>query len=217
MAPSILLYQWSLKPFGRVGWLACFVFLACAALRLARFNVQISSIEKKYFQGLPSPIAAGIVATSVTAAAEAGVSAVRNPFVLAMAILIGLVMVSNFRYHSFKEMDLRQRKPFFVLIVGVCLLVFIATKPEVHLFIAFLSYALLGAVFGILAPARKKITQVIIAERQSFRQVHVSDSGKASHGELGANQLPVDIDDRGGEDSGDKDNGNGNGDDDKRG
>src|SRR5471030_2470512 len=86
VAPAILLYQWALKPFDRLGWLACFLFLACGALRLARFNVQVASIEKKYFQGLPIPMAAGIVATSVMAADHAGINPQKNIFALAMTI-----------------------------------------------------------------------------------------------------------------------------------
>ena len=164
VAPAILLYLWALRPFERYGWLACFVYMACGALRLARFNVQSTSIEKKYFQGLPIPMAAGIVATSVVAANEAGISAEHNVWALGMAILLGFVMVSSFRYRSFKDMDFKQRKPFFSLIIGLVVLVFIAIKPEVNLFIAFITYAVLGAVFGILSPARKKLSKVIIAE-----------------------------------------------------
>jgi CDP-diacylglycerol--serine O-phosphatidyltransferase len=164
VAPAILLYLWALKPFDRIGWLASFMFMACGALRLARFNVQAASIEKRYFQGLPIPMAAGIVATSVTAATAAGVDPHRNVFILLMTFLLGFVMVSTFRYRSFKELDFKQRKPFFTLIIGLCIFIFIAMKPEVHLFIAFITYAVLGAVLGILSPARKKLTQVIIAE-----------------------------------------------------
>jgi CDP-diacylglycerol---serine O-phosphatidyltransferase len=166
VAPAILLYLWALKPFDRIGWLACFLFMACGALRLARFNVQATSVEKKYFQGLPIPMAAGIVATSVTAFTQTGWDPQRSPVILAITVLLGFVMVSTFRYRSFKELDFKQRKPFFVLIIGLCVLVFIASNPEVNLFIAFTTYAVLGAVFGIVSPARKKITQVIVADRQ---------------------------------------------------
>jgi CDP-diacylglycerol--serine O-phosphatidyltransferase len=164
VAPAILLYLWALKPFDRIGWLASFMFMACGALRLARFNVQAASIEKKYFQGLPIPMAAGIVATSVTAMNTDHIDPQKNIYILAMTLLLSFVMVSNFRYRSFKELDLKQRKPFFALIIGLCIFIFIAIKPEVHLFIAFISYAVLGAVMGLLSPARKKLTQVIIAE-----------------------------------------------------
>src|SRR5437764_1134566 len=80
-----------------------------------------------------------------------------NYFVLAMALLLAFVMVSTFRYRSFKDMDFRQRKPFSILIIGLVILVFIAIKPEVHLFIAFITYAVLGAILGIISPARKKL------------------------------------------------------------
>ena len=165
VAPALLLYQWALKPFDRVGWLVCFLFMACGALRLARFNVQVANVEKKYFQGLPIPMAAGIVATSVPAFMEMGIDPVRNRLILAMTTLLAFVMVSNFRYRSFKDLDFRERKPFGTLIVGLCVLVFIAYRPEVNLFIAFITYAVLGAVMGILSPARRKISQVIVAER----------------------------------------------------
>ncbi len=164
VAPAFLLYLWALKPFGRIGWLTSFMFMACGALRLARFNVQAASIEKKYFQGLPIPMAAGIVATSVTAMTSAQMDPQKNVFILAMTLLLSFVMVSNFRYRSFKEFDLKHRKPFFALILGLCIFIFIAVKPEVNLFIAFITYAVLGAVVGLLSPARKKLTQVIIAE-----------------------------------------------------
>jgi CDP-diacylglycerol--serine O-phosphatidyltransferase len=180
VAPAFLMYLWALKPFERIGYLAAFLYMACAALRLARFNVQAASIEKKYFQGLPSPMAAGIVATSVTAAYATGFDPFGNVYAMAMTVLLGFVMVSTFRYRSFKELDFRQRKPFFVLIIGLCVLIFIAIKPEVHLFIAFITYAVLGAVLGVLSPARRKITQVIVAEsaRRHGQQEAVVDGPK---------------------------------------
>lgn len=161
VAPAILLYLWALQPFERLGWLASFMFMACGALRLARFNVQANNVEKKYFQGLPIPMAAGIVATSVPAATHAGIDPQKNVYILAMTALLGFVMVSSFRYRSFKELDLRDRKPFFGLIIGLCVMVFIALKPEVNLFIAFITYAILGAIMGVLSPARKRISKAM--------------------------------------------------------
>ena len=163
VAPALLLYLWALQPFDRIGWLASFMFMACGALRLARFNVQVGIIEKKYFQGLPIPMAAGIVATSVMAAKATGVNPEKNIYALGMTLLLAFVMVSTFRYRSFKELDFKHRKPFFTLVVGLCVLVFIAIRPEVHLFIAFISYATLGAVLGLLSSSKKRITQVIVA------------------------------------------------------
>lgn len=149
MAPAILLYQWGLQPFGRLGWLACFLYCTCGALRLARFNVQANVVEKNYFQGLPIPMAAGIVASSVLAFHDMGWDAFGNRWLLMMTVLLAIVMVSNFRYRSFKDLDLKERMPFRFLILGVCLLFIVALWPEVMLFVLFLSYAVLGAVFGV--------------------------------------------------------------------
>ncbi len=150
VAPGLLLFLWALEPFGRLGWLAAFFYVACGALRLARFNVQGDIVEKAYFQGLPIPMAAGIVASAVLAFEDVGLDATRSPIILAMALLLGFVMVSSFRYRSFKDLDLKQRQPFTYLVVGVFIFAVIAIRPEVMLFVLFLTYALLGAIFGIL-------------------------------------------------------------------
>ena len=149
VAPAIVLYQWALQPFGRLGWIACFLFTACGALRLARFNVQQGVVEKAYFQGLPIPMAAGIVSSSILAFHDLQLESSGSAGLLAMTILLAFVMVSTFRYRSFKDLDLKERLPFRYLILGVSLLVVIALWPEVMLFALFLGYATLGAVFGV--------------------------------------------------------------------
>lgn len=156
VAPGILLYMWALQPFGRLGWIACFIFVACGALRLARFNVQATVIEKAYFQGLPIPMAAGIVASSVLALNDLGMDATGNAGILAMTFLLGFVMVSTFRYRSFKDLDLKERLPFRYLIFGVIIIAIVAYRPEVNLFVLFLTYAVLGAVFGVLNFGKNK-------------------------------------------------------------
>ena len=156
MAPALLLYMWALQPFGRLGWLACFMYVTCGALRLARFNVQAHVIEKAFFQGLPIPMAAGIVASSVLAFNDLQLESVGNVGLLAMTFLLAIVMVSNFRYRSFKDLDLKERLPFRYLVAGVVLIAVVAYRPEVNLFILFLTYAVLGAVFGILKFGKNK-------------------------------------------------------------
>lgn len=155
VAPGVLLYLWSLSPFGRLGWIVCFLFVACGALRLARFNVQVEIVEKNYFQGLPIPMAAGIVASSYLAFEELQWEALGHPILLAMTALLAFVMVSNFRYRSFKDFDLKERMPFRYLIFGLLVLVVVALQPEVMLFVLFMSYAALGALFGILKLGKK--------------------------------------------------------------
>ncbi len=149
LAPGLLLFLWSLQPFGRLGWLASFFYVSCGALRLARFNVQSEKVGKAYFQGLPIPMAAGIVASAVLAFEDLEMDAARSWILLTMTFLLGFVMVSNFRYRSFKDIDLKRRLPFRFLVAGVFLLAVVAIRPETTLFLLFLSYAILGAVFGI--------------------------------------------------------------------
>lgn len=157
VAPAILLFMWTLYPYGRLGWLAAFLFVACGALRLARFNVQANVIEKAYFQGLPTPMAAGIVASAVMAVRDLEIDPLENPFLLGMTFLLAFVMVSTFRYRSFKDLDLKERLPFRYLIIGVSILFLVAIRPEVNLFVLFMSYAVLGALFGILRMGKRRI------------------------------------------------------------
>ncbi len=165
VAPALLLFQWSLEPFGRVGWVACFLYVACGALRLARFNVQVGVVEKSYFQGLPIPMAAGIVASSVLAFSDLQWDATGSRLLLFMTILLAFVMVSTFRYRSFKDLDLKERMPFQYLILGVGVIVVVALHPEVMLFVLFMTYAVLGAVFGVfrLGKSVKKIRRSVYA------------------------------------------------------
>jgi len=168
VAPGIMLFQWALNPFGRLGWVACFLYVTCGALRLARFNVQANVVEKNYFQGLPIPMAAGIVASSILAFQDLELEALGNVGLLVMTILLALVMVSNFRYRSFKDLDLKERLPFRYLILGVGVIVVVALRPEVMLFVLFFSYALLGAVFGVFKLGKnvRKIRPSVYAPAQ---------------------------------------------------
>jgi CDP-diacylglycerol---serine O-phosphatidyltransferase len=149
VAPSVLLFLWALQPLGRVGWLAAFLYTACGALRLARFNVQANIVEKAYFQGLPIPMAAGIVASSVLAFTDLELEPKANFGLLAMTVLLAVVMVSTFRYRSFKDIDLKHRLPFHYIVVGLAVIILVAYRPEVMLFVLFMGYAVLGAVVGI--------------------------------------------------------------------
>lgn len=173
MAPGVLLFLWALQPFGRLGWVASFLFVACGALRLARFNVQANVVEKNYFQGLPIPMAAGIVASSVLAFQDLELEPLGNFGLLIMTILLAFVMVSNFRFRSFKDLDLKERLPFRYLILGVALLVVVALRPEVMLFVLFMAYAALGTIFGVFKLGKniRKIKPSVYAPAQ----VHESD------------------------------------------
>jgi CDP-diacylglycerol--serine O-phosphatidyltransferase len=158
VAPALLMYMWALQPYGRLGIMASFLFIACGALRLARFNVQVDVVEKNYFQGLPIPMAAGIVTSSFLAFDDLGWTpdAWRGQMLFAMVVLMAFVMVSNFRYRSFKDLDFKERKAFKYLVAGLVVLVVVAIYPERMLFVLFLTYGTLGAVFGILQLGKKR-------------------------------------------------------------
>lgn len=156
-APAMLMYLWALQPYGRLGMMACFLFVACGALRLARFNVQVDVVEKNYFQGLPIPMAAGILTSAYLAFNDQGWTPDRwRVLLFAMVVLMAFVMVSNFRYRSFKDLDLKERKAFKYLVAALVVLVVVAMYPEVMLFVLFLTYGTLGAVFGVLQLGKRR-------------------------------------------------------------
>lgn len=146
VAPGILAYRWALEPWGTWGWLAASLFVACGALRLARFNVQVALVEKRSFVGLPIPAAADMVAATVMLYYFFGGQGATSKHIVLLLMVYGLalLMVSNVRYASFKDIDLRTRAPFFAL-VGVMLVVTIAVaQPQLLLFLAMITYVSSG-------------------------------------------------------------------------
>jgi len=181
LAPGVLLFLWSLQPFGRIGWLASFFYVACGALRLARFNVQKAVLNKGYFQGLPIPMAAGIVASSVLAFTDLEYEPSHSMLLLGITFLLGFVMVSSFPYRSFKDLDLRQRLPFHYLVLGVAIIAIIAIRPEVMLFVTFMIYALLGAIFGILGIGKPAQLLSEEAALEQHAEDEESENGYSEH------------------------------------
>jgi CDP-diacylglycerol---serine O-phosphatidyltransferase len=150
LAPSLVIYQWVLIDMGKLGWLAAFVYTAGAALRLARFNTQLTTADKHFFTGLPSPAAAALVAGLVWVLHEAAlVPADARWIAFAVTFIAGLLMVSNLRYHSFKQIDRRGRVPFFVLVAIMLAIVFISLSPPQILFFGFSLYAISGVVMTL--------------------------------------------------------------------
>jgi len=158
LAPALVAYVWGLTNMGKLGWLAAFVYTAAAALRLARFNTQLTSADKRYFQGLPSPAAAAIVAGMVWVGTSYGLQGtpVMIPAFL-LTILAGVLMVSNIRYHSFKQLDLKGKIPFVTLLVIVLIFVFISIDPPQVLFALFLLYALSGPTLTLVQLRKKRL------------------------------------------------------------
>ena len=155
VAPAILMYSWSLNDLGRIGLAACFVYTACAAFRLARFNVQIGVVDKRYFIGVASPLAAIMIISLVWVgrdfpeifdlkdAAVQGINAV-------IIIAVGLLMISNIKYYSFKTVD-RKRVPFFVLPIAVFILAAMTYNIPVGILVISIIYALSGFVTTFMA------------------------------------------------------------------
>ncbi len=160
MAPALVMYHWALLSMkldgataGKLGWLAAFLYAACAALRLARFNSQVGQVDKRWFIGLASPAAAGLMASFVWTCHEFGWSgqALRYP-ALALTVVAGLLMVSRIRYHSFKGSGTgpkADRVPFVALLVAVAVLIALWIEPPVTLLVAAALYALSGPLIGL--------------------------------------------------------------------
>ena len=152
VAPGLLIYNLTLVHLGKVGWLVAFVYTAAVALRLARFNTQFEIADKRYFQGLPCPSAAAVIASFSWLCYQ---HEWQNIFVTVFASILSLVisglMVSNFRYYSFKEVDFKGKVPFLYVLVMIILFVAIAANPSLVLFVGFTLYALSGLVITLIA------------------------------------------------------------------
>ncbi len=146
LAPSLVMYSWGLEPLGKVGWVAAFIFTACAALRLARFNTQVGSTDKRYFTGLASPPAAAILATIVWCWCDVKPTYEISCLMALLTLVVGLLMVSNVRYSSFKGLNLRGRVPFVVMFCAVLAFVVVILDPPTVLLSMALMYCVSGPV-----------------------------------------------------------------------
>ncbi|PHV11442.1 CDP-diacylglycerol--serine O-phosphatidyltransferase [Chitinimonas sp. BJB300] len=157
VAPALVSYEWMLRGLGKLGWIVAFIYCAGAALRLARFNTQLEVADKRFFQGMPSPTAAALVAGFVWVSLD---MAWDGPYMrwltLGITAFAGLTMVSNVRYYSFKEINIRKTVPFFLLLPTLFVLVAIAASPPVALFALFVAYAFSGYVIAAWAYLRRK-------------------------------------------------------------
>jgi CDP-diacylglycerol---serine O-phosphatidyltransferase len=153
LAPALLIYQWSLFNLGKLGWSAAFIYTAAAALRLARFNTQAEIQDKRYFQGLASPPAAALIAGMVWLGEESfGLSEESFAVIVTLPVIVmtGLLMVSNIRYHSFKQIDLKGRIPFFTLLIVVLIFFLFSSNPPLVLTTVAFCYACSGPVFTLV-------------------------------------------------------------------
>ncbi len=150
VAPAFLVYSAALHDLGRPAWFGAFLFVICGALRLARFNVATASADRRFFIGLPTPAAAGVVVASVMLLGTGGLSRTEGVALAVIAYLTALLMVSTFRYWSFKELDFARRRPLQTLLVVVLAVMIVATNHQVFLFLVFVGYALSGPARRLL-------------------------------------------------------------------
>tara|TARA_R110002167_G_scaffold144413_11_gene334871 strand:+ start:9871 stop:10713 length:843 start_codon:yes stop_codon:yes gene_type:complete len=158
VAPALIMFSWALSSLGEAGWAASFIYMSCAALRLARFNVQLGTVDKRFFVGLQSPVAAGLVTFVAWVGFKYQVEI--TPFIAFCAAVLtaftGILMISNYRYYSFKEIHFRGTVPYVVFLMAVVLLVVIAQNPHEVLLGMCLIYALTGPFIWIYRRVKSK-------------------------------------------------------------
>ncbi len=159
-APALVIYEWALKGMGKLGWVAAFLYCGCAALRLARFNTTLATMDKRFFQGLPSPAAAGLLAAFVWTVESFHMDPSLLRWVAsALAVFAGLTMVSNIRFYSGKGINFRRSVPFFVvvlIVLSIIALIEVASSLPQLLFAGFVVYALSGYVGSLLGRLRPR-------------------------------------------------------------
>lgn len=167
-APALVVYEWALKDMGKLGWIAAFIYCAGAALRLARFNTNIDVIDKRYFQGLPSPAAAALIAGLVWVAIDNGIAGEDLSWIACfLTIVAGVSMVSNVLFWSGKDINLRKSVPFIVVIALVMAFALVSSYPPGVLFALFVAYAASGYVMWVWRFVGRRRRQAAIRERNS--------------------------------------------------
>ena len=157
VAPALVMYEWALSDlagvsaaWGKLGWLAAFIYTTCTALRLARFNTQVGIADKRYFQGLACPAGAGVAMGAVWVCENYGISSHDVIYAsFALTLTIGMLMVSRFPYYSFKDLDLRKKVPFVAVLAVMLTFVFLSIEPPTVLFAGFFLYMLSGPVISL--------------------------------------------------------------------
>src|SRR5207247_7954675 len=157
VAPGILVYQWALRPWGRWGWLAASLYVTCGALRLARFNVQVESVEKRAFVGLPIPAAADMVVATVLLYYFLGGEGATHKHIILLLLIYSLaaLMVSEVPYYSFKDIHWQSRQPFWLLIAIIVALKLVIAQPQIALFSVISLYLLSGPVWWLMRRTRR--------------------------------------------------------------
>ena len=181
VAPALICFSWALSSLGKAGWTVCFIYVACAALRLARFNVQLGTTDKRFFVGLASPSAAGLVVFMVWALYENQVEATGLIALLAALVtfIAGALMVLNIRYYSFKDLDMKNRVPFIAMILVVLIFVIVSWDPPIVLFSMAILYALSGPAMAIYTRREKLLRKIPVGLTAANSDSHADSEDEA--------------------------------------
>ncbi|QJR82132.1 CDP-diacylglycerol--serine O-phosphatidyltransferase [Alteromonas pelagimontana] len=181
VAPALVAYNWGLTELGKFGWLAAFIYVAGAALRLARFNTQVGVADKRFFQGLASPAAAAVVSGLVWVGQGYGLNGDDWGVVVALVTgIAGLLMVSNFKYNSFKEVNWHGKVPFVAILIVMLIFVVVATEPALVLFLVFLMYALAGPI-NTFRTVDKVTLQDVVGDHEEDADFPTKETSEAEY------------------------------------
>jgi CDP-diacylglycerol---serine O-phosphatidyltransferase len=191
VAPALIMFSWAFEPLGRLGWAASFIYMSCAALRLARFNVQLGTVDRRFFVGLQSPMAAAVVAFLPWAGYKYGLEV--TPLVAylcaILTVFIGFLMISNYSYSSFKELQFKGTVPYMVFVFVVIMLVVVAQNPHEVLLTMAVAYALSGPIMWLYKKQSTKATPVEAPAKKALSSKKAqtvkpqAEKAKASKGE----------------------------------
>lgn len=172
IAPALICFSWALSDLGKIGWTAAFIYVACAALRLARFNVQLGTTDKRFFVGLASPAAAGLVVFMVWVCTKYEVTVTPAISIVAAIIttLAGLLMVINIHYKSFKDLDFKKRVPFIMILMVIMIFVIVSWNPPLVLFLMALMYASSGPLLAINNYRKKRASKKVMEKENDQAQ-----------------------------------------------
>ena len=173
VAPALIMFSWAFEPLGRLGWAASFIYMSCAALRLARFNVQLGTVDRRFFVGLQSPMAAAVVAFLPWAGYKYGLEV--TPLVAylcaILTVFIGFLMISNYSYSSFKELQFKGTVPYMVFVFVVIMLVVVAQNPHEVLLTMAVVYALSGPIMWAYKERPAKAASLKVPIKESVKKV----------------------------------------------
>ena len=176
VAPGLLMYSWALQSFGKFGWLAAFLYVVCGALRLARFNVQVNTVESRRFVGLPIPAAAGMVASCVLLFYHlGGTGTIKKVSIVLLIYLLAYLMVSSHSYNSFKDPELVKRQPFGFLVLAIIFIIVVVAQPEIMLFSMASIYVVSGPVGTVIRYLKQKSRH---STKQFEHSLHDQGPGK---------------------------------------